>query len=103
MTGPDRNGSRGSGVAGGLLGELDSGGEAELGVDVGEVGLHGAGRYEQPGGDVFVGQSFGHQPGDVALGGCQRQPPDSRPAALAAAAQGVGHGFFEGEGRAFVG
>lgn len=31
-----------SGVAGGFLGELYAGGEAELGVDVGEVGLHGA-------------------------------------------------------------
>jgi hypothetical protein len=37
-----------SGVARCLLGELYSRGEAEFGVDVGEVGLHGAGRYEQP-------------------------------------------------------
>jgi hypothetical protein len=33
---------RQSGVAAGFLGELDAGGEAEFGVDVGEVGLHGA-------------------------------------------------------------
>jgi hypothetical protein len=32
----------GSGVAGRLLGELHARGEPEFGVDVGEVGLHGA-------------------------------------------------------------
>ena len=32
---------RRSGVAGGFLDELDAGAQAELGVDVGEVGLHG--------------------------------------------------------------
>jgi hypothetical protein len=32
----------GSGVAGGFLGELHARSQAELGVDVGEVGLHGA-------------------------------------------------------------
>ena len=31
-----------SGVAGGFLDELYAAGEAEFGVDVGEVGLHGA-------------------------------------------------------------
>jgi hypothetical protein len=31
-----------SGVAGGFLDELHAAGEAEFGVDVGEVGLHGA-------------------------------------------------------------
>ena len=31
-----------SGVAGRFLGELHAGGQPELGVDVGEVGLHGA-------------------------------------------------------------
>ena len=33
----------GLGVAGCFLDELHAGGQAELGVDVGEVGLHGAG------------------------------------------------------------
>ena len=32
----------GSGVAGCFLGESHAGGEAEFGVDVGEMGLHGA-------------------------------------------------------------
>jgi len=34
---------RGSGVACGFLGELYARAQAELGVDVSEVGLHGAG------------------------------------------------------------
>ena len=37
---------RRSGVAGRLLGKLHAGGEPELGVDVREVGLHGARRDE---------------------------------------------------------
>jgi len=47
-----------SGVAGCLLDELHPGGQPELGVDVGEVGLHGSRRHEKPGGNVFVGQPF---------------------------------------------
>ena len=39
----DALGTRGLRAAGCFLGELHAGGQAELGVDVGEVGLHGAG------------------------------------------------------------
>ena len=45
-----------SGVAGCFLDELHTRGQTEFGVDVGEVGLHGAGRDEKPCADVFVAQ-----------------------------------------------
>ena len=51
-------------MAGRLLRELHAGGQAELRVDVGEVGLHGARRDEKSCGDVIVGQSFADQPYD---------------------------------------
>src|SRR5271156_5617239 len=49
-----RAGISSSGVAGCFLDELHPRAEAEFGVDVGEVGLHGARRDEKPGGDVVV-------------------------------------------------
>ena len=61
-------------MAGCFLGELHAGGQAEFGVDVGEVGLHGARRDEKPCGDVTVGQSLADQADDVALGGGERCP-----------------------------
>ena len=46
------------GVAGCFLHELYAAGEAKFGVDVGEVGLHGARRHEKPCRDVVVGQTL---------------------------------------------
>jgi len=40
------------------LNELHAGGEAEFGVDVGEVGLHAARRHEKPGGDSCLEPSM---------------------------------------------
>ena len=47
-----------SGVAGCLLSELHARGESQFGVDVGEVGLHGAWRDEKPRSHVLVAQPF---------------------------------------------
>ena len=41
-------------MAGSLLNELHARGEAEFGVDVGEVGLHGARCDEKSCGNVFI-------------------------------------------------
>src|SRR6516165_1136864 len=84
-----------SGVAGSLLGELHAGAESEFGVDVGEVGLHGARGDEKPRGDVVVGEPFADQSYDVALGGGERGPAGARPFALAATALGVRDRFFD--------
>jgi len=43
-----------------FLNELHPGGQAELGVNVGEVGLHGARRDEKARANVFVAQPFTH-------------------------------------------
>jgi hypothetical protein len=58
-----------------FLGELEARRDAELGVNAGEVGFHGARRHEKPGGDVFVGQCFNDQPDDVALGWVSEAQP----------------------------
>ena len=60
-----------SGVAGRFLRELNTGSDTELGVNVGEVGLHGARRNEKPRSDVSAGQSFRDEPHHVALGRCE--------------------------------
>jgi hypothetical protein len=62
-------------VAGRFVGELNPGGEAEFGVDLGRMGLHRPWRDEKPCGDVLVGEPFADQPHHVALGGGQRTQP----------------------------
>jgi hypothetical protein len=52
-------------VPGGLLRQLHARRQPELRVDVREVGLHGSRRYEQPGGDVLVGEALSDQPHDI--------------------------------------
>ncbi len=54
----DALGTQGLRAAGCFLGELHARGQAQLGVDVGEVSLHSAGRDEKPCGDVVIGESF---------------------------------------------
>ena len=58
-----------------FLSELQPRGQAEFGVDVGEVGLHGARLDEKPCRDVVVGEPFADQSDDVALGGGERAQP----------------------------
>lgn len=55
-------------VARGLLGHLNARREAELAVDVSEVGLDSARRDEQSGGDFPVGQPLTEQPYNVIFG-----------------------------------
>jgi hypothetical protein len=52
-------------VAGRFLHKLHAGREAEFGVDVSAVGLHGAQRDEKPCRDVLVAQPFTGQSHDV--------------------------------------
>jgi hypothetical protein len=89
-----------SDVAGGFLHQLHTGGESEFGIDVGEVGLHGARRDEQTRGNVCVGQPFADESDDVALCRGERLPPAGRSAALTAAALRVGDCVFGGQARA---
>ncbi len=83
-----------------FLGELHAGAQAEFGVDVGEVGLHGARRDEKPCGDVIVGQPFADESDDVALSRGQRCPAAGGSFALAAAALRIGDRLLGGQGRA---
>ena len=62
-----------------------------------EVGVHGPGRNEEPGGDVLVGQSIGHQSHDLALGGCQRFPTGGWAFAFTAAALRLGDRLLSGQ------
>jgi hypothetical protein len=55
-------------MARGLLRELHPRGQSQLGVDVGEMGLHGARGDEQPRGDVLVAQALSDESHDVELG-----------------------------------
>src|ERR1700758_1789281 len=89
-----------SGLAGSLLNELDARGEAEFGVDVGEVGLHGARGDEKPCGDVLVAESFADQSDDVSLGGGERGPAAGGSFAFAPAALRVGDRLVGGQGGA---
>ena len=82
-------------MARGLLGQLDPRGQPKLCVDVREVCLHGAGRDEQPRGDLFVAQAFANQPDDVEFGAGQRFPAGAGPLAFPAAALRVGDGLSE--------
>jgi hypothetical protein len=87
-------------VTGCFLDELHPRAEAEFGVDVGEVGLHGARRDEKPPGDVVVGQSFTDEPHHVALGGCERGPAAGGSFAFAAPAPRVGDRLLGRQGGA---
>jgi len=60
-------GGRGSGHVAYPAAELDPGVQAQLVEDVGEVGLNGALRQEQPGRDLLVGEVSGDEPGDFQL------------------------------------
>src|SRR5215831_10768675 len=60
-------GGRGSGHLSDPAAELDSGIQAQLVEDVGEVGFNGALRQEQPGRDLLVGEVGGDEPGDFCL------------------------------------
>ena len=84
-------------MPGRFLRELHARGESEFGVDVCEVGLHGARRDEKPCRDVVVGQPFADQSDDVALGGGERGPAARRAFAFAVTALGVGDRFVGGQ------
>jgi hypothetical protein len=84
----------GLGVACRFLDELNARGEAELGVHVGEVGLYGTRRYEQPCGDVLVAEAFRYEAHDVALGRRQRTPPARRSFPFGATTLCVGDGVL---------
>src|ERR1700754_2664604 len=47
--------------------ELSAGGDLELGEDLAEMPLDGAWAQEQPGRDLWVGQAFADQTGDLGL------------------------------------
>lgn len=84
-----------------FLDELEPGGDTELGVDVGEVGLHGPRSQKEPSGDVFVAQTFGDQSDDAEFGRGQRLPAVGRAFAFAAAALRVADCFFGAQRRTF--
>src|SRR5215471_6784874 len=60
-------GGRGSGYLSDPAAELDPGVQAQLVEDVGDMGLNGALRQEQPGRDLLVGEAAGNKPGDFQL------------------------------------
>jgi hypothetical protein len=90
----------GSVVAGRFSDELHPGGEAEFGVDVDEVGLHGARGDEKPCGDVLVAEPLANQSHHVALGRSERGPAVGGAFVFAVPALGVCDGFLSGQGRA---
>ena len=55
-----------------MAGEVGAPVDAEFGVDVGQVGLHGAGGDVQPARDGEVGLALGGQRGDLPFPGRQR-------------------------------
>lgn len=59
---------RSFGVAEGLRGELHPGSEAELGQDVGDVGVDRVAGQEEPLGDLPVGEALGDEGGDDPFG-----------------------------------
>ena len=66
--------------------ELGSGGDVQLGENVGEVGLHSPAGDVEPLADPGIGQPLGDQIGDGVLGGGEAVPARLRPAAGSAAA-----------------
>src|SRR5271169_840625 len=94
--------SSGGQVLGGCLGgEFGAGGDAELGEDVRQVRLDGAGGDEQPPGDGVVPQAFADQADDLQFGGGQAGPAGGGSFAAAALAGGIDHRVVEGESVAF--
>ena len=79
----------------GFGGEFAVGCEVELGVDVGEVGLYGAGRAQESFCDFGVGEAVFDEGDDLGLGGGQAGPAGGGPFAFAASPTGVGDGFVE--------
>jgi hypothetical protein len=78
---------------------------AELGEDVGQVGLDGRASHEQRSGDLGLGQSSGYLLGDLQFGRGEAVPARGRTPPFTAGAQGEGHGILQrerstlGEGR----
>lgn len=62
---------------------------------MGEVGLHGAVRNEQPGSNVPVGQAFGNKTHHIGLGRCERLPAAGGTFALAAPPLDVRDGLVD--------
>jgi hypothetical protein len=87
-------------VAGRFLCELHPGGQPEFGVDVREVGLHGAWRDEKPCGDVVIGQPFADQLHHLTFGRGERRPAVGGPFALTTAALRVRDRLLGGQGGA---
>jgi hypothetical protein len=83
-----------------LCGEFGAGGDAELGVDVRQVHLDGAGGDEQAPGDGVVAQAVAGEAGDLSFGGGQAGPAGGGAFAAAAFAGGVGDRGVQGDGLA---
>src|SRR5262249_350259 len=62
-----------------------TGSDAQLAIDASEMGLNSAWRDEEPGGDIFVGESSAHEPRDLALCGRHGGPAAGGPLASTAA------------------
>ena len=77
------------GCPGGEGYELGAVGDAELGEDVGQVGLHGGAGNEQAAGYVRVGQAFGGELYDLSFGRGEAVPAVARALPRAPAAPGV--------------
>ena len=82
--------SDGQFLRGCLCGEFGAGGDVELGEDVGQVHLDGAGGDEQPPGDGLVPQAFADQADDLSFGRGQAGPASGGAFTSAAFAGGVG-------------
>src|SRR5208282_5517845 len=77
-------------LCGCLCGQFGAGGDAELGEDVGQVHLDGAGGDEQAPGDGVVPQAFADKTDDLQLSGGQAGPARGGALASAALAGGIG-------------
>src|SRR5215472_9155211 len=84
-------------MCGCLYGEFGPGGDAELGEDVRQVHLDGAGGDEQAPGDGVVPQAFAHEADDLQFGGGEAGPAGRGPLASAALACCEGDRIVEGK------
>ena len=82
------------GVGGGELGAVR---HADLGEDMGEVGLDGGRTHEELIGDLVVGMSLGDKFGDTVLGRREAGPAVVGTSSLSASAAGVVDGVVQGE------
>ena len=90
-------------LAGGERSQLGTGPDADLGEDVGDVGLDGGGPDEEPFGDLGIGEALGDQGRHLAFRGGEAVPSDGGTAAGTSTARRVDDGLVEAKVHALTG